>query len=217
MSKIAAKLVEAMKAIDAIAKRGRNQQQSYDYVKAADVANEVRKSLNAAGIAFTYSVLSERTWEGTTKSNNTQYFCSLLIEVSFTDSESGEMIKAQAIGWGADTQDKAPYKAMTGALKYALRMNFLIPDELDPEESEAHETVASPKPAAVIAKSEADKLRKALTEANIPTADIRGILDKYGFATCNHITKDKATAIMLEFSNLLDFAKEQASQGAAAN
>ena len=32
-----------------------------------------------------------------------------------------------------DSGDKAIYKAMTGALKYALRMNFLIPDELDPE------------------------------------------------------------------------------------
>jgi arylamine N-acetyltransferase len=41
----------------------------------------------------------------------------------------------RVIGWGSDTLDKAPFKAMTGAVKYALRMNFLIPDENDPEDT----------------------------------------------------------------------------------
>ena len=59
--------------------------------------------------------------------------CSLHIQGTFTDNESGECLSSSAIGWGADTQDKAPYKAMTGALKYLLRTTFLIPDELDPE------------------------------------------------------------------------------------
>jgi hypothetical protein len=140
-SKIASKLVAALKDIDAVEKKGRNQQQGYNYVRSADVANEVRKSLATAGIAFSYSVLSERTWESTTKSGSVQFFCSLMVEVTFTDAESGESISTQCIGWGADSQEKAPYKAMTGALKYALRMNFLIPDESDPEEAEAHESL----------------------------------------------------------------------------
>lgn len=145
-SSIATKLVDAMKAVDAVTKRGRNDQQKYAYVKATDVANEVRKALADAGIAFTYSVISERPWESQTKSGTTMFFCSLVIEVTFVDSETGELMKCNAIGWGADMQDKAPYKAMTGALKYALRMNFLIPDESDPEEGEAHESVPQTPP-----------------------------------------------------------------------
>lgn len=202
MSKIAAKLVEAMKAIDAVAKRGKNQQQNYDYVKAADVANEVRKSLNAAGIAFTYSVLSERTWEGTTKSGTTNYFCSLMIEVTFTEQESGESLKAQAIGWGADTQDKAPYKAMTGALKYALRMNFLIPDEEDPENSHAEETVKNRRPS-VIPKTKADLFRQWLIDSKFPKDTVTKILLDFGFTNCNQITVDKFTDIQAEFQELL--------------
>lgn len=144
-SAIATKLVEAMKSIDAVEKRGRNQQQGYNFVKSADVANEVRLALASQGIAFSYSVVSERFWDSTTKSGNIQFFCSLLINVTFTDSASGESISCQSIGWGADSQEKAPYKAMTGALKYALRMNFLIPDESDPEEGHVHESVAAPR------------------------------------------------------------------------
>lgn len=142
-AKIATKLVAAMKSIDAVEKRGRNTQQNYGYVKATDVANEVRKALIDAGIAFTYSVQSERYWESQTKSGTTQFFCSLMVACVFTDAESGESASFQCIGWGADSQEKAPYKAMTGALKYALRMNFLIPDESDPEESVTHESVPS--------------------------------------------------------------------------
>lgn len=145
-SAIATKLVEAMKAIDHVEKRGRNQQQGYNYVKSADVANEVRAALAAHGIAFSYSVVSERFWDSVTKSGTTQFFCSLLVNVTFTDSASGESIVCQTIGWGADSQEKAPYKAMTGALKYALRMNFLIPDESDPENGQVHDSVPHAQP-----------------------------------------------------------------------
>lgn len=145
-AKIATKLVAATKLIDAVEKRGRNTQQNYGYVKATDVANEVRKALIEVGIAFTYSVINERYWESQTKSGTTQFFCSLLVDCTLTDAESGEFISFRCIGWGADSQEKAPYKAMTGALKYALRMNFLIPDESDPEEAVAQESVRQANP-----------------------------------------------------------------------
>ena len=132
-AKIAAKMVKAMAAIDAVEKGGRNQKFGYDYVRATDVANEVRKALHEAGVAFTYQVLTERFWDAPTSSGGMQFCCSLHIQGTFTDNESGECLSSSAIGWGADTQDKAPYKAMTGALKYLLRTTFLIPDELDPE------------------------------------------------------------------------------------
>ncbi len=141
MKNIAAKMVKAMAAIDAVEKKGRNQAQGYGYVKATDVANEVRNALHEAGVAFTYQVLSERFWESPTKSGALQFYCSLHVQGTFTDDTTGECLSSSAIGWGADTQDKAPYKAMTGALKYLLRTTFLIPDELDPENDAAEKAV----------------------------------------------------------------------------
>ncbi len=141
MKNIAAKMVQAMAAIDAVEKKGRNQAQGYGYVKATDVANEVRNALHEAGVAFTYQVLSERFWESPTKSGALQFYCSLHVQGTFTDDTTGECLSSSAIGWGADTQDKAPYKAMTGALKYLLRTTFLIPDELDPENDAAEKAV----------------------------------------------------------------------------
>jgi hypothetical protein len=132
-AKLAAKMVLAMKEIDAVLKLGRNDFQKYNYVRAADVANEVRKAIIAHGIAFTYDVVDVQHWEANKEGKSTNYFCQLTVNTTFTDTESGEQLSGKVVGWGTDTLDKAPYKAMTGALKYALRMNFLIPDESDPE------------------------------------------------------------------------------------
>ena len=41
-------------------------------------------------------------------------------------------------GEGADVGDKAPYKAMTGALKYALLQSFLLSTGDDPEDEHAN-------------------------------------------------------------------------------
>lgn len=130
-AKLATKMVAAMKMIDAVEKNGTNTFQHYKYVRAADVANEVRKAMIANGIAFTFDVVDSKHWEGGKEGK--MYFCQLTVNCTFTDSESGEQMSGRVIGWGSDTLDKAPFKAMTGAIKYAMRMNFMIPDESDPE------------------------------------------------------------------------------------
>jgi ERF superfamily len=131
---LAKKMVAAMKEIDAVEKRGKNEKQGYSYVRAVDVANAVRPVLVAHGIAFSYSVLSSDRWEKVNPTTGSVlFFVELLVSIKFTDQETGDSNEVQGIGWGMDTGDKAPYKAMTGALKYALRCAFIIPDELDPE------------------------------------------------------------------------------------
>ena len=45
---------------------------------------------------------------------------------------------------GCDNNDKAAYKAQTGALKYALKNAFLIPDEADPEADESVDRASAP-------------------------------------------------------------------------
>src|SRR5882762_7520208 len=148
-AKIAAKMAGAMKEIDAVTKKGRNENQKYNYVRAADVANEVRTALVNNGIAFTYDVSECRNWEKASNSGSMLNYCHIKVDCLFIDSESGESVTAGAVGWGMDSGDKAPYKAMTGALKYIMRMTFLIPDESDPE-SEKEESprmqIVNPQP-----------------------------------------------------------------------
>lgn len=132
-SKIAKKLTLAMAEIDAVTKKGRNDKQQYNFVRAADVANEVRTALVNNSIAFTYDVSECRNWEKASNSGSMLNYCHIKVDCLFIDSESGESVTAGAVGWGMDSGDKAPYKAMTGALKYIMRMTFLIPDESDPE------------------------------------------------------------------------------------
>ncbi len=144
---IATKLVAAMGEIDAVTKEGKNELQKYKYVRAADVANEVRKVLVKHKIAFTYSTGNHERWTVDRIDRQTgnvigqMNYSNLEVHFTFIDAESGDSITLNGIGCGQDTGEKAVYKAMTGALKYALRMNFIIPDESDPE-NEKEEVLA---------------------------------------------------------------------------
>ena len=53
---------------------------------------------------------------------------------TFTDENSPEEITARVAGEGLDVGDKSSYKAMTGALKYALLQSFLLATGDDPED-----------------------------------------------------------------------------------
>ena len=52
---------------------------------------------------------------------------------TFADVDSDEQLVAKVAGQGLDSGDKAPYKAQTGALKYALLQSFLLATGDDPE------------------------------------------------------------------------------------
>ena len=53
---------------------------------------------------------------------------------TFIDVDTAEEITVKTAGEGLDSGDKAPYKAMTGALKYALLQSFLLATGDDPED-----------------------------------------------------------------------------------
>ena len=58
----------------------------------------------------------------------------VVMAYTFTDVDTGDEITTKVAGQGLDAGDKAPYKAMTGALKYALLQSFLLATGDDPEE-----------------------------------------------------------------------------------
>ena len=136
--KLATKLVAIMAAVDHVEKRGRNQKQGYDFVRAADLYHTVRKAFIEQQVFMSADVVSEERWTQPTQSGGTMNYCSLRVGFTFYDGETGACIgPVHGYGWGSDVGDKAIYKAMTGALKYAARTNFLVPDDSDPEEDAA--------------------------------------------------------------------------------
>lgn len=126
--------------IDHIDKLGENTQQHYDYARAADVTRAVRKELFAQRVyaEINYDFYGPAFTIARAKDPNAP-FAAVLVKCSlvFHDLDSPEELTGSGLGGGADTGDKSVYKAQTGALKYALKNAFLIPDEADPEADES--------------------------------------------------------------------------------
>jgi hypothetical protein len=136
---LAAKMAAAMGEIGRVQKRGRNQAQGYSYARADDVAEEARKVLASHGIAVFADVkeAAEREVQG---KNGTIRIYRVTVAWTFKDGESGEEHTVSVPGEGMDTGDKGIFKAMTGSMKYALMLGFLIPTgDGDPEKDSDEE------------------------------------------------------------------------------
>lgn len=120
------KLAEVMGEVERVAKRGRNDFHKYDYATEADITSAVRQHMAVRHLMLVPSVESVE-WRGEGGI--------AMIHVRFTvhDGDNGEMLTFHIFAEGQDKGDKALYKAMTGATKYALLKLFLIPTGDDPE------------------------------------------------------------------------------------
>lgn len=132
---LVAKLAAACDAVGGVEKKGRNEFQRYNYVKAADVAKAIRHELFSRGVVIIPDE-TEYIEIGKIKTNSGGEMREFKLVVEFTiyDSESNEKIVVKAIGIAMDSGDKAIYKCKTGATKYFLRALGLIPDEKDDPE-----------------------------------------------------------------------------------
>jgi len=128
---LASKIAKVMQAVGYVEKGGTNAAQGYKFVQASAVADKVRAELVKLNISMTPSQIGIVNI-GLTPSGK-QSTITLLYTWTLTDGETGETLTFQSVGTGADSGDKAAYKAATGALKYALLTGFLIPTGDDPE------------------------------------------------------------------------------------
>lgn len=135
-----AKLAAAMGEIGWVKKDGRNDAQRYNFTSAEGVADAVRSVLAKYGVDVEPDVTEWTVHESQTKSGGTMHYHRVMVAWTFTDADSDEKVGPLRFpGEGMDSGDKAVYKAMTGSLKYALRMKFLIPFGDDPEENGEHD------------------------------------------------------------------------------
>jgi hypothetical protein len=128
------KLAEVRRRIGYIQKRGFNERNNYSYVTAADLAGAVGDILAELGVVIIPSLESIAYEAGRNGGAEVSRSAQVVMSYTFTDVDSGEAITAKVAGQGVDSGDKAPYKAMTGALKYALLQSFLLATGDDPED-----------------------------------------------------------------------------------
>jgi hypothetical protein len=108
-------------------------------VTAADLAGSVGDILAELGVVVIPQLQSIST---ETPRSSSDRIARVVMNYRFVDARSGEELSVRVAGEGADAGDKAPYKAMTGALKYALLQSFLLSTGDDPEDERANSRAA---------------------------------------------------------------------------
>jgi ERF superfamily len=129
------KFAEVRRRLGYIQKRGHNERHNYSYVTAADLAGSVGDILAELGVIVIPQLQSISTEPPRSSSDR---IARVVMNYRFVDARSGEELTVRVAGEGADAGDKAPYKAMTGALKYALLQSFLLSTGDDPEDERAN-------------------------------------------------------------------------------
>jgi hypothetical protein len=131
------KLAEVRRRISYIQKRGHNERFNYSYVTAADIAGAVGDALAELEVVVIPNLESISHENISPNQGYPDRLTRVVMTYTFMDVNSAEELTVKMPGEGRDPGDKGPYKAMTGALKYALLQSFLIATGDDPEDERA--------------------------------------------------------------------------------
>lgn len=126
------KILVVQKVLEPLEKTGWNDFQKYNYSTAGDVLLPVQRACNEQGLVVIADCIESKIEPGR---------ASVIIRLTVVDSETGESLSVTAPGYSEDfsykdnlpSGDKAVYKAITGATKYAVRSCFCLPSDDDPE------------------------------------------------------------------------------------
>lgn len=166
MKNLTTKINKILAEIGTLQKAGENAYHGYKYFSEAQLMTEMRKHFVKHKLVFTTSIVSQENKEvsRTTKSKGEHFQCLTTVSTEHTifDTESDDTLVIRGIGQGIDEGDKAVYKAITGAVKYALMKLFMISDHQDAEADPASDSFVAKEDDIVI--TEDDRKKKALTE-----------------------------------------------------
>ncbi len=179
------KLVEVRRRIGYVQKRGHNERFNYGYVTAADIAGPVGDILAELGVVVIPS-LEEISYETASGHREATPMARVIMAYTFSDVESGEEVVATAAGQGLDAGDKAPYKAMTGALKYALLQMFLLATGDDPEDERVDARFNKPSSGRAINAQQVRELEKLIHDTG---TDLQRVLAYYKVASLSEMTE----------------------------
>jgi len=176
------KFAEVRRRLGYIQKRGHNERHNYNYVKAADLAGSVGDILAELGVIVIPQLQSIST---ETPRSSTERIARIVMNYRFVDARSGEELTVRVAGEGADAGDKAPYKAMTGALKYALLQSFLLATGDDPED-ERGDSRAVPGSERVITPEQVRELQQLIEETG---TELERVLAYYRVSALSEMTE----------------------------
>lgn len=214
------KLAAVGMEISGVDKAGENKSKdgkiNYKYVKAADVAKEIRQKLFTRNIILTIDE-KEITTQGSVKTYSGGELPLVCVKSDFTfhDGDSSDKLTISAYGIAMDSGDKAIYKAKTGALKYVLRGIALIPDEKDDPEHDVDpeqvNTAIAEAEARFTERDEAQQRiapfqKKALEDAykshGWPPAQVAIVLDQTNtYVQLEEVQKQHFQALLKAFSS----------------
>lgn len=133
ITNIAMALHDIQAELKPIEKKGRNSQQNYAYAKFEDYIDGIKEILIKQGLTIVTTVNEPKRLEPRISKHGTVQYA---VEVAITARlfhKTGEWIEIDCYGEGQDPGDKAIYKAITGARKYALACLLGLATKDDPE------------------------------------------------------------------------------------
>ena len=116
----------------------------YRYAKEGDFIAAIRPLMETHGVTVRpvkMEVVTNEVFQR--KSGGDAYRIVVLVTYELLHS-SGDAKQVQAFGEGQDSGDKGFNKAMTGALKYALRQAFCVETGDDPDDAPSHDQQRAP-------------------------------------------------------------------------
>lgn len=142
-------ILAVMKAVEGVAKRGRNESQNFNFRGIDAVLNAVGPELRKHGGFLKSNILKSDYSTGTTSKGSQVNIVRLHVEYSFF-GEVGEPLVGDIVSESFDTSDKATAKALSVALRsYLIQLLALPTDEKDPDAEYIEAVSAEPAPTVV--------------------------------------------------------------------
>ncbi len=125
-------LIKVSAELKPIEKNGKNTFQNYNYARIEDIIDGVKKILNENKL-FCLTSVNTAVYLPPKQTKNGVMQCVMIGLTTRLIHSSGEWIEINCYGEGQDSGDKAAYKAITGARKYALTCLLTLSTTDDPE------------------------------------------------------------------------------------
>ena len=202
------KILAVQKVLEPLEKTGWNDFQKYNYSTAGDVLLPVQRACNEQGLIVIADCIESKIEPGR---------ASVVVRLSVVDTETGESLSVTAPGYSEDFSykdnrpngDKAVYKAITGATKYAVRSCFCLPSDDDPEHTPQKLKIAA-KPSGRFSASN-NKVDTGLIEQT--TAELKRLgwssdrgriylQDKFGKSSRQQLTPQELQQFLIYLSSL---------------
>jgi hypothetical protein len=202
------KILAVQKVLEPLEKTGWNDFQKYNYSTAGDVLLPVQRACNEQGLIVIADCIESKIEPGR---------ASVVVRLTIIDTETGESLSVTAPGYSEDFSykdnrpngDKAVYKAITGATKYAVRSCFCLPSDDDPEHTPQKLKIAA-KPSGRFSASN-NKVDTALIEQT--TAELKRLgwssdrgriylQDKFGKSSRQQLTPQELQQFLIYLRSL---------------